>query len=537
MNQSSNDCPFLKHTPYEEHAKMYIHGSTTGALARLCERARQQELSDISLSTTKTNDGGTLKIQASATDPAFDVDIKFYDKYLSITVTGMQLVSPDRTKELLLQDLKRHQDKITAEVSIKQVSDTQSTVIFSKPSLSKDELVKFWGKNVRAFISVTMLVYCRNCSSHFQKLRMVCYNTQPVPVKTMPEKAVSILPENSLATLYPGLNTEKVSATSPPVNIQYVEGFKNGKDSKSEATLIYAGRSPESIQISAKRKQAANEFLTKHTDVYYLNDAKTCTTKQEYVQKFLDDWSIDHVLWNQYSKYQICRKHRIMQFLNGLNTLNPLPVKEMSGTAYDALVATLKEKPGIEDIVQCLFPPNRQFLFTEQQLRDLVPEIMRCDNIRFRMEMYKQMQDALLAIMHANPVQFVSEEEDTIIGSFLLKSMKLSVQPTNDGLDISLTQLADTKKRNRELQRMSLRVQGRDVHIISESGFEPEELINRISLQVPKEDFQGFDVDFYKEGDNYRVSIFCNGIWDVLGDKAVKAISRECFIILFGEYM
>jgi hypothetical protein len=243
MSQDSYDCPFLKHTPYEEHAKRYIHGSTTGALARLCERARQSGLSDISLFTTKNDDGGTLNIPASATHPAFHMDIKFYDKNLSITVTDMQLGSPDRTKELLLQDLQRHQDKITAEVSesIKQVSDAQSTLLFSKPLLSKDELVKFLGKNVWAFISVAMLVYCRNCLSLFQKLRMVCYNTQPVQAKIVQEKAVSILPENSLATLYPGLNTEKVSATSPPVTIQYVEGFKNCKGSKSETTLIYAG--------------------------------------------------------------------------------------------------------------------------------------------------------------------------------------------------------------------------------------------------------------------------------------------------------
>jgi hypothetical protein len=319
------------------------------------------------------------------------------------------------------------------------------------------------------------------------------------------------------------------------VTIQYVEGFKNGKGSKSEATLIYAGRSPESIQISAKRNEAANQFLTKHTDVYYLNDAKTCTTQQEYVQKFRDDWATDQVLWTQYDKYQACRKHRILQFLNGLNALHPLPVKEMPSTAYDALVATLKEKPEIEEIVHALFPPNRQFLFTEQQLKDLVPEIKSCDNNRLRIKMYKQMQDALLAIMHGNPVQFVSEK-DMIIESFRAKSMELSIQPTNDGLDISLTQLADTKKRNRELQRMSLRVQGRDVHIISESGFESDELINRIYLQVPKADYKGFDVDFYKEGDTYRVSIFCNGIWDVLSDKAVQAISRECFIFHFGEY-
>ncbi len=162
--------------------------------------------------------------------------------------------------------------------------------------------------------------------------------------------------------------------------------------------------------------------------------------------------------------------------------------------------------------------------------------IKRCNDICFRMEMYKQMQDALLAIMQEEPFLFVSQD-DMIIEYFLAKSKELSVQPTNDGLDITLTQLADKRKKKRELQRMSLRVQGRDVHIISESGLESAELINRIYFHVLKAEFEGFDVDFYKEGCTYRVSIFCNGIWDVLSDKAVKAISRECFIILFGKYL
>jgi hypothetical protein len=83
--------------------------------------------------------------------------------------------------------------------------------------------------------------------------------------------------------------------------------------------------------ISTKRDQAAAQFLDKHTYVYYLNYAKKCTTQQEYVQKFRDDWTLDYVLWTKYNKYQDCRTHCISQFLNGVNALHPLPVQKISG--------------------------------------------------------------------------------------------------------------------------------------------------------------------------------------------------------------
>lgn len=368
--------------------------------------------------------------------------------------------------------------------------------------------------------------------------------SSPVLAKTpSPEhakkEAVSIVPENSLASLYPHLITGTVSATSPPVTIPYLDGCKFSQydtGHKSKVTLIYAGKSTESMEVYAKRKEAAAEFLLKHSDTYYLADDKKCVTLQEYVAKFHDDLNFDTVLWFNFYKYRDCRKYRILQFLTGVNALNPGPTRNYSGDDYNTLVKNLKQTPAIEDIVHALFPSDRQFLFTEIQLKDLVPVIKECNDICFRMKMYKLMQDALLAIMHKDALLFVWPD-DRIIAFFHAKSMQLSVQTTNDGLDIALTPIADKKKTKRELQQVSLRVEGRDVHILFNSGLEMTKLVDQIRLDVPKEKYEGFDLDFYKEDDSYRVSIFCNGLWDFLSDKTVQLISRSCFKFLFEEYV
>jgi hypothetical protein len=127
--------------------------------------------------------------------------------------------------------------------------------------------------------------------------------------------------------------------------------------------------------------------------------------------------------------------------------------------------------------------------------------IKHCNGLQNRMEMYKDIQDAMLAIMHAEPKQVVCLD-DLTIESFHAKDIELSVQPMCDGLDIALAPLGSLGKTKRELKKISLRVEGH-VHILSPTGFRAVEFSDQIHNDVSNTEFHGFDVEFLIEHETF----------------------------------